>query len=157
MNHMDHGPMKDSMKSHILWMAGGGGVLLLIFLASGFDFQAALPIALSLACPLGMVGMMIVMGRSMRHDNARDDAQARDHDHERRHEIAGTHHPEDRERQLPSRAPAFQTAALPESESATRPMAADGAHAHSFQSQPAAAFPHDSSADEPFSESEASA
>ncbi|MCH3975549.1 MULTISPECIES: DUF2933 domain-containing protein [Bifidobacterium] len=70
MNHMNHG----SMKSHILWMVGAtilGLVILVGFLR--FNFIAALPVAISLACPLGMLGMMFAMGKSMNHSNKKEE------------------------------------------------------------------------------------
>lgn len=72
---MNHG----SMKSHILWVVGVGTMLLLTALFSGFNIQSALPIAISLACPVGMVCMMFFMEHSMHHEaQYHDDEQPHD-------------------------------------------------------------------------------
>ena len=48
-------------KNHLFGMLGIGAVVLLVLLGSGRSLQQALPFALFLACPLMMVGMMVMM------------------------------------------------------------------------------------------------
>ena len=48
-------------KNHLLGMLGIGAVVLVVLLGSGRSLQQALPLALFLACPLMMVGMMFMM------------------------------------------------------------------------------------------------
>lgn len=55
------------IKHHIKHMAIGAAVVLALLLAFGVDLSKALPYALLLACPLGMVGMMFFMGRGNGH------------------------------------------------------------------------------------------
>jgi len=63
-------------KSHLLWMLGIGGAVLVLLLGSGRSFQQALPYAIFLACPLMMVGMMLMMGNGNGHQHG-NDANAR--------------------------------------------------------------------------------
>jgi len=55
------------IKHHLKHMAVGAAVVLALLLAFGVDLSKALPYALLLACPLGMVGMMFFMGRGSGH------------------------------------------------------------------------------------------
>ena len=75
-------------KSHLLWMLGIGGVVLVVLLGTGRSFGQALPYALFLACPLMMVGMMFMMMRGNGHQQGTDATDQRDpsdaadrHDH----------------------------------------------------------------------------
>jgi Na+(H+)/acetate symporter ActP len=76
-------------KSHLLWMLGIGGVVLVVLLGTGRSLQQALPYALFLACPLMMVGMMFMMMRGNGHQQGNDGTNQRDrsdaadhHDHD---------------------------------------------------------------------------
>ena len=66
-------------KSHLLGMLGIGAVVLVVLLGTGRSFQQALPLALFLACPLMMVGMMFMMrgGNNLLQGNGATDQ--RDH------------------------------------------------------------------------------
>jgi hypothetical protein len=66
-------------KSHLLGMLGIGALVLVVLLGTGRSFQQALPLALALACPLMMVGMMFMMrgGNGQQHGN--DAPDQRDH------------------------------------------------------------------------------
>lgn len=75
MDHSHH----HSMVKHLAWMAGAAGIVLLLFVFSGFNLAAALPIAIALACPLGMIGMMLFMGHGMR--GGHTDHTDQDHQH----------------------------------------------------------------------------
>lgn len=48
-------------KNHLFGMLGIGALVLLVLLGTGRSLQQALPLALFLACPLMMVGMMVMM------------------------------------------------------------------------------------------------
>ena len=48
-------------KNHLLGMLAIGAVVLVVLLGTGRSLQQALPLALFLACPLMMVGMMFMM------------------------------------------------------------------------------------------------
>jgi len=65
-------------KSHLLGMLGIGALVLVVLLGTGRSFQQALPLALFLACPLMMVGMMIMMrgGNGQQHGNDAPDQRA---------------------------------------------------------------------------------
>jgi hypothetical protein len=52
------------MKHHLKHMAIGAGAILAVLLLFRVELGTALPYALLLACPLGMVGMMVMMDRS---------------------------------------------------------------------------------------------
>jgi len=76
-------------KSHLLGMLGIGAVVLVVLLGTGRSFQQALPLALFLACPLMMVGMMFMMrgGNNQQQGNGATDQRdqndtinLRDHD-----------------------------------------------------------------------------
>jgi len=76
-------------KSHLLWMLGIAGVVLVVLLGTGRSFGQALPYALFLACPLMMVGMMFMMMRGNGHQQGTDAKDQRDrsdaadhHDHD---------------------------------------------------------------------------
>ena len=58
------------MKHHLKHMAIAGGTILVLLLAFGVDLGKALPYALLLACPIGMVVMMGMMSRRGGHDHA---------------------------------------------------------------------------------------
>ena len=55
------------MKRHLWFMVGGAAVVLVVLLVAGVGPGQALRYALALACPLGMVAMMVVMGRGAGH------------------------------------------------------------------------------------------
>ena len=55
------------VKRHLWWMVGGALVVLAVLVAAGLDLGQAARWALALACPLGMVGMMAVMGKGAAH------------------------------------------------------------------------------------------
>lgn len=55
--------MKDHLRHHAKHMAIGGAVVLVVLLAVGVSWAEAGRWALLLACPLGMIAMMVVMGR----------------------------------------------------------------------------------------------
>jgi len=83
-NMQGHG---HGMKGHLLWMLGIGGVVLVVLLGTGRPLGEALPLALFLACPLMMIGMMFMMrgGNGQQHGNEatghRDHGDTpRDHD-----------------------------------------------------------------------------
>lgn len=57
------------MKHHLKHMAIGAVVILAGLLAFGVDLGQALPYAILLACPLGMVAMMFFMNRRGGHDH----------------------------------------------------------------------------------------
>ena len=61
-----------SGKSHLLWMLGLGGVIFVVLLGTGRSVGQALPLALFLACPLMMVGMMFMMGGDKGHQHGND-------------------------------------------------------------------------------------
>jgi hypothetical protein len=72
-----------SGKSHLLGMLGIGALVLVVLLGTGRSFQAALPFALFLACPLMMFGMMFMMRGNNGQQNRDDGAEHRDHrDHD---------------------------------------------------------------------------
>ncbi len=58
------------MKHHLKHMAIGAVVILALLLAFGVDLGQALPYAILLACPLGMVAMMFFMNRRGGHDHS---------------------------------------------------------------------------------------
>ena len=62
-------------KSHLLWMLGIGGGVLVVQLGIGRSFAQSLPLAFFVACPLMMIGMMFMMGggNGHRHGNDADD------------------------------------------------------------------------------------
>ena len=73
-------------KSHLFEMLGIGALVLVVLLGTGRSFQQALPLALFLACPLMMVGMMFMMrgGNGQHHGN--DAADHRDTSDQRGHD-----------------------------------------------------------------------
>ena len=56
------------MKHHLTHMAIGGAAVLAVLLVLRVDLRTALTYALLLACPLGIVGMMVMMNKG-RHDH----------------------------------------------------------------------------------------
>lgn len=68
------------MKHHLKHMAIGAVVILAVLLAFGVNLGQALPYAILLACPLGMVAMMFFMNRQGGHNHG--DATGRDPGHE---------------------------------------------------------------------------
>jgi len=66
-------------KSHLLGMLGIGGLVLVVLLGLGRSLQQALPLALFLACPLMMVGMMFMMRGGNGHQHDSDAPDQRDH------------------------------------------------------------------------------
>ena len=78
----DRGDGGNPVKRHLWWMVGGALVVLAVLLAVGLDPGQAARWALALACPLGMVGMMAVMGKGaghVAHGTARGTASSHDH------------------------------------------------------------------------------
>ena len=73
------------MKRHLWFMAGGAGVVLVVLLVAGVNVGQAARYALALACPLGMVAMMFVMGKGAGHGHGHGSADgkgtAMDHEH----------------------------------------------------------------------------
>lgn len=60
------------MKGHLKHMLIGGAAIFAVLLVAGVDLQQALQWAILLACPLMMVGMMMMMNRkggSQGHDH----------------------------------------------------------------------------------------
>lgn len=55
--------MKDHMRAHLKHMIVGGIAVLALLVALGVSFPRALTWALLAACPIGMIGMMWLMGR----------------------------------------------------------------------------------------------
>lgn len=68
------------MKHHLKHMAIGAVVILAVLLALGVNLGQALPYAILLACPLGMVSMMFFMNRQGGHNHG--DATGQDPGHE---------------------------------------------------------------------------
>ena len=58
------------MKHHLKHMAIAGGAILILLLVLGVELGRALPYALLLACPIGMVAMMGMMQRRAGHGGA---------------------------------------------------------------------------------------
>lgn len=67
-------------KNHLLGMLGIGAVVLVVLLGTGRSLQQALPLALFLACPLMMVGMMFMMRGNNGQQQGNDTNQRRDQD-----------------------------------------------------------------------------
>jgi len=67
-------------KNHLLGMLGIGAVVLVVLLGTGRSLQQALPLALFLACPLMMVGMMFMMRGNNGQQQGNDATGQRDHD-----------------------------------------------------------------------------
>jgi len=75
------------IKHHLKHMAIGAALVLALLLAFGVDLSRALPYALLLACPLGMVAMMFFMGRGNGHVHGpHDGPTSHDHDHDHDHD-----------------------------------------------------------------------
>jgi len=72
-------------KSHLLWMLGIAGGVLVVQLGLGRSFGQALPFALLLACPLMMVGMMFTMGGGNGHQHGNHANDATDADEHANH------------------------------------------------------------------------
>lgn len=67
-------------KSHLLGMLGIGALVLIVLVGSGRSFQEALPLAVLLACPLMMLGMMFMMRGGNGHQHGNDGTDHRDRD-----------------------------------------------------------------------------
>ncbi len=67
-------------KNHLLGMLGIGAVGLVVLLGTGRSLQQALPLALFLACPLMMVGMMFMMRGNNGQQQGDDTNERRDQD-----------------------------------------------------------------------------
>jgi Protein of unknown function (DUF2933) len=67
-------------KNHLLGMLGIGGIVLVVLLGTGRSLQQALPLALFLACPLMMVGMMFQMRGNNGQHQGNDTTEHRDQD-----------------------------------------------------------------------------
>ncbi|HEY3548881.1 MAG TPA: DUF2933 domain-containing protein [Propionicimonas sp.] len=52
------------MKGHLKHMLIGGAAILAVLLVAGVDFRQALQWAVLLACPVMMMGMMVMMNRN---------------------------------------------------------------------------------------------
>lgn len=59
--------MHTNHRSHLLGMLGIAALVVLALLAAGRSLGEALPLAALLACPLMMIGMMFMMGRTQSH------------------------------------------------------------------------------------------
>lgn len=68
-----------SGKSHLLWMLGLGGAIFIVLLGTGRSVGQALPLALFLACPLMMIGMMFMMRGGNGNQHGNDDTTQPDH------------------------------------------------------------------------------
>lgn len=66
-------------KNHLLTMLGIGALVLVVLLATGRSFQEALPLALFAACPLMMVGMMVMMRGGNGQQNGNDTTNQHEH------------------------------------------------------------------------------
>lgn len=55
--------------SHVRWMAGIAAAILVVLLLMGRPLGDAIFLSILLACPLMMVGMMVMMGRSQPQDD----------------------------------------------------------------------------------------
>lgn len=71
---MNHG----SMKSHIIWMLVAAGAVLAALLLFRVNLAQALPLAVALACPLGMIAMMFMMGHGMAGHGGHGDEESHD-------------------------------------------------------------------------------
>lgn len=67
-------------KSHLLGMLGIAALVLVVLVLSGRSLAQALPLALFLACPLMMIGMMFMMRGGNDHQHGNDTTGHRDHD-----------------------------------------------------------------------------
>ena len=75
-----------SGRGHVLGMLGIGAVVLLGLMATGRSFGQALPLALVLACPLMMFGMMSKMHNGQEHQQDENNPNAHEaHTHETGH------------------------------------------------------------------------
>jgi hypothetical protein len=74
-------------KNHLLGMLGIGALVLVVLLGTGRSFQQALPLALFLACPLMMVGMMFMMRGGNGSQNVNDVCDHRDTSERRGHDV----------------------------------------------------------------------
>ena len=59
-------------KSHLLGMLGIGALVFVVLIGTGRSFQEALPLAVFLACPLMMIGMMYMMRGGNDHQHGND-------------------------------------------------------------------------------------
>ena len=67
-------------KNHLLGMFGIGAIVFVVLLGTGRSLQQALPVALFLACPLMMVGMMFMMRGNNGQRQGNDTDEHRDQD-----------------------------------------------------------------------------
>ena len=67
-------------KSHLLGMFGIGALVLVALLLAGRSFREALPLAVLLACPLMMIGMIFMMRGADGHQHDSDSADQSSHD-----------------------------------------------------------------------------
>jgi hypothetical protein len=67
-------------KNHALGMLGIGALVLVVLVLSGKSVAQALPFAALLACPLLMLGMMVMMGRGNGRQSGGDPTIHADHD-----------------------------------------------------------------------------
>ena len=72
--------------NHLLGMLGIGALVLLVLLGTGRSLQQALPLALFLACPLMMVGMMVMMRGGNEHRHGSDTTEHRNTAHDPEHD-----------------------------------------------------------------------
>ena len=56
-----------SPTSHLAGMLAAGAVIVMVLVVAGRSWGEALPLAALLACPLMMIGMMFMMGRTQGH------------------------------------------------------------------------------------------
>lgn len=75
-------------KSHLLGMVGIAALVFVVLVLSGRSFAEAWPLALFLACPLMMVGMMLMMRGGNGHQHGNDTPDRHDHNDATNH---GTH------------------------------------------------------------------
>ena len=58
-----------SPTSHLVGMAAAAAVIVVVLVVAGRSWGEALPLAALLACPLMMIGMMFMMGRTQGHEH----------------------------------------------------------------------------------------
>ncbi len=66
-------------KGHLFGMVGIAALVFVVLLGTGRSFQEALPLAILLACPLMMIGMMFMMRGGNDHQHGNDTADHRAH------------------------------------------------------------------------------
>lgn len=70
-----------SPASHMVGMLAAAGVILVVLVLAGRSWGEALPLAALLACPLMMIGMMFMMGRTQGHSQDQEQGPHAGQDH----------------------------------------------------------------------------